>query len=201
MFTLVNFERHSVYFLKYMTAHQPKNTTLPIPNEAAVSMKTLGLKISVARRAKGLTQRELAGQIGIGLNTMISIEQGNPSVQLGSYIMALWAVGILECFDKLPRPQDGLIPVNTVSGSTPKGKSESLGLSFPYDWSNPAIDDRVIIDRVVERGIFEDLVKVAARYGLESLQSSAKRFIADTPIAAPGLNRMLGNIVRAMNNA
>lgn len=42
---------------------------------------------------------------------------------------------------------------------------KSKGLTFPYDWSNVNIPDKVFIYRVLERGILEDIVRVSIRYG------------------------------------
>ena len=39
-------------------------------------------------------------------------------------------------------------------------KCEELGLSFPYDWSNPAISDDALIANVLERCVFADVARV-----------------------------------------
>lgn len=50
---------------------------------------------------------------------------------------------------------------------------KSKGLKFPYDWSNPDIPDDVFLYRVLERGITEDIVRVAFRYGTEAVLAQA----------------------------
>lgn len=58
-----------------------------------------------------LTQSELAARIDVGLNTMISIEKGSPSVQFGSYLMALWSMNLLDEFERIARPEDDDVTV------------------------------------------------------------------------------------------
>ena len=59
--------------------------------------------------------------------------------------------------------------------------------------------DALLIDKVVERGLFEDMVKVAVKFGTESLRRSVTVFAAKNPAAAPSLNRMLGNIEKGLH--
>ena len=59
--------------------------------------------------------------------------------------------------------------------------------------------DSVLIDRVVERGLFEDMAKIAIRYGVDTLRQSVTSFTSKNPAAAAGLNRMLGNIEKAIH--
>lgn len=49
-------------------------------------------------------------------------------------------------------------------------KSELLELSFPYDWSNPDISDESLIFSILKRGIFEDLCKACAYFGIEKIE-------------------------------
>ncbi|MDH0865068.1 helix-turn-helix domain-containing protein [Mitsuaria sp. GD03876] len=67
------------------------------------SLIDLGARISLARRARRLTQPDLAAKAGIGLSTVLAIEKGTPTVQIGSVLMALWALGLEGTFDTLSR--------------------------------------------------------------------------------------------------
>ena len=40
----------------------------------------LGERLRLVRRAKGLTQPDLAAQIGVSLSTMVQMEKGSPTV-------------------------------------------------------------------------------------------------------------------------
>lgn len=65
------------------------------------ALEDLGERISLARRARRLTQPDLAAKAGIGLSTLLSIEKGAPTVQIGSVLMVLWALGLEGTFDTL----------------------------------------------------------------------------------------------------
>ena len=67
---------------------------LPLPAEDL--LRVLGERIHLARRARQLTQPDLAAQVGIGLSTLRLIESGAPTVQVGFYVMTLWALDLLE---------------------------------------------------------------------------------------------------------
>jgi DNA-binding XRE family transcriptional regulator len=55
----------------------------------------LGERISQARRARMLTQADLAAKSGVSLTTMGAIESGSPTVQIGFYLSALFALDAL----------------------------------------------------------------------------------------------------------
>ncbi|NOT83248.1 MAG: hypothetical protein HOP02_00390 [Methylococcaceae bacterium] len=56
-----------------------------------------------------------------------------------------------------------------------------LGLSFPYDWSNPFISDQALIINVLKRGIFEDICRICAHFGIDTVDSFAKDAFQDAP--------------------
>jgi transcriptional regulator with XRE-family HTH domain len=49
----------------------------------------------------GLTQADLAAKAGVGLSTIVAIEKGAPTVQLGFWLNALWALDLLQPFAQL----------------------------------------------------------------------------------------------------
>ncbi|WP_431262807.1 hypothetical protein ACQ859_22305 [Roseateles chitinivorans] len=65
------------------------------------SLADLGERISLARRARRITQPDLAAKAGISLSTMLAVEKGTPTVQIGSVLMVLWALGLEGTFDTL----------------------------------------------------------------------------------------------------
>ena len=94
-------------------------------------------------------------------------------------------------------------------------KIEEIGLNFPYDWSNPKIEDDTLIARVLIRGLFEDVCKVCAHYGVERVKQIASGLedeefwssqaipIQSSPmhkeIWERSLRRMLSNIEAALS--
>jgi len=84
--------------------------------------------------------------------------------------------------------------------TAPARKSGRLGLSFPYDWSNPAISDEALILNVLERGIYEDICRVCAHFGLGAVDHLRSGLPADVA-ASPSLARMLDNIKKGFARA
>lgn len=67
-------------------------------------------------------------------------------------------------------------------------KCEQLGLLFSYDWSNPEISDEALVINVLKRGIFEDICRVCAHFGVATVE----RLAAD--LDGISLPRMMENI-------
>lgn len=53
-----------------------------------------GLQLARARRALGLTQRDLALAIGVGERFIVELEGGKPTAQLGKALAAAKAAGM-----------------------------------------------------------------------------------------------------------
>ncbi|MFM2056002.1 MAG: hypothetical protein RLY71_387 [Pseudomonadota bacterium] len=69
-----------------------------LPFEVEDVLLGLGRRVAVARKARGLTQPDLAAKAGIGMSTMVAIEKGAPTVQFGFWLNVLWALDLLEGF-------------------------------------------------------------------------------------------------------
>lgn len=68
----------------------------PLPFEVQASLEALGQRIAVARKERRLSQREFADMMGVGPQTVLFVEQGRPTVQIGHYARAAW---LLELSD------------------------------------------------------------------------------------------------------
>jgi hypothetical protein len=79
-------------------------------------------------------------------------------------------------------------------------KSALLNLSFPYDWSNPNISDDALILNVLKRGIYEDICRVCACYGLDAVERHALG-LREPPYRGVSLARMLSNIKKGFARA
>jgi DNA-binding XRE family transcriptional regulator len=153
-----------------------------------IDLETVGGKIRQSRLHAAISQAEFARMADVSRATINGIENGT-----------VREIGV----NRLNRIVSVSQNLRLSAGRTIHSdrKSASLNLSFPYDWSNSAMPDALMIAKVVERGLFEDMVKVAVHYGVAALRSAISTFIAKNPAAAPSLNRMLRNIETGLHVA
>lgn len=79
----------------------------PTPLPVARSLARLGQAISLARRRRHLTQKDLADRIGASAHTVRRMEAGHPGTALVHFARALQVFGELDQFDQLlDTPQD-----------------------------------------------------------------------------------------------
>jgi transcriptional regulator with XRE-family HTH domain len=79
--------------------------TTPSADDApAQSLVRLGSRIRIARLRRKLRQEDLARQIGRTRATVIAIEQGSPTTEIGTYVVALWVLGLLRELDLVADP-------------------------------------------------------------------------------------------------
>lgn len=74
----------------------PKIDSASYPPKLLKVLAELGVNIRLARLRRRLTLRLVAERAGIGMNSMVSIEKGAPTVGIGSYAQVLLALGLLE---------------------------------------------------------------------------------------------------------
>jgi DNA-binding Xre family transcriptional regulator len=67
--------------------------------------------------------------------------------------------------------------------------AQPLTLSFPYNWSNPAMSFDAIIAAILERGLFEDVLEAVRYWGLQRVQAVSQKHATTSQVA-----RMLRNI-------
>lgn len=151
-----------------------------------LNLKTAGLQIKQSRLKAGVSQAELASLADVSRATINGLENG-----------AINEIGVNR-LNRILLVSQSLVSAHEVSTPSPR-KSATLDLSFPYDWSNSAMSEALLIDKVVERGLFEDMAKVAARFGTKPLRRSIDKFTSKHQAVAPTLNRMLGNIEKALH--
>ena len=92
--------------------------TLPLPAEDA--LVRLGERISLMRRTRLLTQADLASKTGVGLSTMAAIEAGSPTVQVGFYLGALYALDAIAGLDKVVDITEDRATLGRLAEAVPK---------------------------------------------------------------------------------
>ncbi len=82
--------------------------------------------------------------------------------------------------------------------ATVLSKAQRLGLTLPYDWSNPDIPDRALILKALEFAHLPDLTRLALHFGMAALETA----LAALPEAmAQSAARVLPNIRAALTEA
>ena len=74
-----------------------------LPPELKFSLAQLGARIRLSRQRRGLALKELAAQMLVAINTLRSVEAGDPAASMGAYAAALWALGLHASFDDLAK--------------------------------------------------------------------------------------------------
>ena len=69
-------------------------TSAILPRSVLASLEKLGHDIDVARRRRRLTTSMMAERLGVSRPTYLNVEKGHPGVSLGTYAMALFALGL-----------------------------------------------------------------------------------------------------------
>lgn len=62
----------------------------PLPLPVTATLQALGQQIVAARKERDLTQRVFSDMMGIAKATLVRVERGDPTVQIGHYLRALW---------------------------------------------------------------------------------------------------------------
>jgi len=83
------------------------------------TLQTIGRGISVSRRARNWKQEDLAEMAGIGMNTMVAIEKGAATVQIGSYMAVLDSLGLLHTMSDVADPGLDKVAVSAMVESLP----------------------------------------------------------------------------------
>ncbi len=78
--------------------------TAALPQPVRELLKGMGSAIRVARLRRHKTLEDLAAGMLLSIPTLHKIEQGDPSVAMGSYFSALWALGLLNSAKPLANP-------------------------------------------------------------------------------------------------
>jgi DNA-binding XRE family transcriptional regulator len=79
-------------------------STPPLDSPAAQALIRLGARIRMARVRRKLRQEDLANQIGRARATVVAIEKGSSSTEIGAYVTALWALGLLQELELVADP-------------------------------------------------------------------------------------------------
>jgi transcriptional regulator with XRE-family HTH domain len=72
------------------------------------ALKNLGQRLKTARLARNDSQKEFAWRIGVSIPTLQHMEQGKPTVAIGTWIKTLNVLDRLDDMDSLLAPEESL---------------------------------------------------------------------------------------------
>lgn len=79
-------------------------TAIKVPRAARKELMTFGGNIRVARLRRKLTGEIVAQRAGTTRQTVAKIENGDPSVKIGTYVAVLQALGLLKGWGNISDP-------------------------------------------------------------------------------------------------
>ncbi len=123
----------------------------------------LGLQARRSRKDAGLSQKDAAAAYSFGSRFLSEFENGKPTSQIGKIIEALHASGL-----------DLAVVARTKNNIKSACNSQTLKFEFPYDWSNPNMDESTLIALVLEKARFNDVLKIVYEFGLEPVSNEAE---------------------------
>lgn len=75
-----------------------KRTKMTIPDPLVAALGRMGADLSAARRARKMSQEDMAGRLNVARRTLVRMERGDPTVSLGAYATAAWVLGLEKRF-------------------------------------------------------------------------------------------------------
>lgn len=98
---------------------------LPAPPYILRPLLELGRRCCIARKARALTQEDLARLADVGLSTIHAIEGGHDGVSMGNFLKVLYALDLIaQVNDILDPARDPLVveyAAQKLSGKTANG--------------------------------------------------------------------------------
>jgi DNA-binding XRE family transcriptional regulator len=72
-----------------------------LPPKIKRALTKLGADVAIARKRRSLTTSMMAERIGVAKSTYLKIEKGDPSVSMGAYAMAFFALGFDDALNEI----------------------------------------------------------------------------------------------------
>lgn len=75
-----------------------KRTKMTIPDPLISALGRMGSDLCAARRARKMSQEDMAGRLNVARRTLVRMERGDPTVSMGAYATAAWVLGMEKRF-------------------------------------------------------------------------------------------------------
>lgn len=149
----------------------------------------IGTHLKRERTKAQITQAALAAASGVSRATINALENLKAKdISVNTLSMILAALAKQEVRPALPNL--GLI------------KKSQPSFDFPYVWSNTHPSDELLIEKVLERAVFKDVLTLCAHYGVSKVSAVLyASTLKDDAILMHSLRRMLTNIQKGFADA
>lgn len=78
----------------------------PVPVVVGSALERMGMRVTMARKLRGLTQEELGHLADVSTSTIRSMEAGAEGVAMGNFLKVLQALGLLSQAEQLLDPRE-----------------------------------------------------------------------------------------------
>ena len=103
--------------------------------DATKSLKDLGYYLRIARQRRKFTIERVSKSLGIGYQTVVRIEKGDPSVSAGAYMSVAWLFGLNEQIAEGVQPDRDAAGKDLEMSRLPKRvRTEKLGAKKSHDF-------------------------------------------------------------------
>jgi len=135
----------------------------------------LGDLIRNQRKRLGYTNLERATRAcSVGKRFLSECERGKATAEIGKVLDVLHGLGLeMAVVHRVTDDAQAIRP-------SARPLSQTLGLDFPYDWSNPDMNEDTFIHHVLEKSRFMDVLRLTRHYGLNRVETAALAFV-ETP--------------------
>jgi len=107
--------------------------------------------------------------------SLIALRKAVASLQEKGYIVILRKGSSHRATEYRIVLGEQVVQQKAVHPESVNAKSKMIGLEFPYDWSNSDISDEVLIDSVLRKSRFMDILKLCSFYGIDKVESIADK--------------------------
>lgn len=81
-----------------------KNAVEKLPREVQKDIEKLGQNVRIARVRRRISAEDLAQACGIGRSTLYRIESGDSGIALGTFLVVLWKLALLDTVRGVANP-------------------------------------------------------------------------------------------------
>lgn len=75
-----------------------------LPDQVLGILKQIGSDLSLARRARRISQQDMAARVGVSRGTIARMEAGDPRVSFGAMASAAWVLGMEKTLAEIFNP-------------------------------------------------------------------------------------------------